>query len=214
MADEESQRIHGLSRRNMMRAGILGLGAAAAGVAAPLLTAGVAQALSNQTSWAVCDYCAGLWYFNLKQLPASYCANPHAYKVSYGEHYASTSFNYELLYPVDSGTNPQQDWRWCNKCDVLFYSVNQSFSICPAGGQHDSTGSYHYGLNYYTSYPNDEPQGGWRWCTYCQGLFVTASGVTSYCPALGYGHIAGDGSYDYGITWSGTLKNVPQTPSS
>jgi hypothetical protein len=204
MTHEESQSIHGLSRRNLIRAGVLGLGAASVGIASPLLAGSAAQALTYQPDWAYCTGCAQLWYWNAKNT-SGVCPYP-PYE---GYHLYSTSFNYELPYPVDSGTNPQQDWRFCNKCSVLFYSVNQSISVCAAGGKHDSSGSFHYGLNYYSSYPTDDPQGGWYWCGKCQALFVTAYGVGNYCPKTHAAHVTGAGSHNYGITWSGTMVWVP-----
>lgn len=43
-----------------------------------------------------------------------------------------------------SGTEAR--WRWCHKCQGLFYGPNAKQSHCPAGGTHDMTGSYDYSL--------------------------------------------------------------------
>lgn len=41
----------------------------------------------------------------------------------------------------------QQDrWRYCHKCQGLFYGPNQGQSHCPAGGQHDGAQSGNYVL--------------------------------------------------------------------
>jgi hypothetical protein len=40
----------------------------------------------------------------------------------------------------------QQGWRWCRKCQVLFFNGNGHFGICPCGGGHDPTGSGAYTL--------------------------------------------------------------------
>jgi hypothetical protein len=40
----------------------------------------------------------------------------------------------------------QHDWRWCNKCQGLFFGDNPG-SVCPADkAAHDSTGSGDYSL--------------------------------------------------------------------
>jgi hypothetical protein len=209
MTDEESPTTHGLSRRNAMRVGALGLGAAVVGIASPLLAAGSASALTNQPSWAYCQFCAGLWHYDAGDVSAhNDCPSPN----NFSTHSAVTSYNYELPYPVTAPGDPQPGWAWCWKCGVLFYSPNQSQSVCPSFGNHDASESYKYGLNYYSSFPNNNPQGGWYWCNDCQGLWVVASGVTSYCPKNGAsGHVIGNGSYDYGISWDGTFHPTPPT---
>lgn len=40
----------------------------------------------------------------------------------------------------------QTGWRWCHKCQSLFYGPHQGVSRCPAGGTHDQTGSGNYTL--------------------------------------------------------------------
>jgi hypothetical protein len=51
--------------------------------------------------------------------------------------------------PPKSGT--QDRWRWCHKCQSLFYGPDASQSRCPAGGPHDMTGSYNYSLPFTNS---------------------------------------------------------------
>lgn len=48
--------------------------------------------------------------------------------------------------PIVSGT--QVNWRWCDKCQSLFYGPHQSVSVCPKGGQHDGSKSFNYSLNW------------------------------------------------------------------
>jgi len=45
----------------------------------------------------------------------------------------------KALYPS------QSNWRWCNKCQGLFFGGNPN-PKCPAGGAHDKTGSGNYSL--------------------------------------------------------------------
>jgi hypothetical protein len=41
----------------------------------------------------------------------------------------------------------QDGWRWCHKCEGLFYGPRQALSVCPAGGAHDGSLSGNYSLN-------------------------------------------------------------------
>jgi hypothetical protein len=204
MPDDDSSMTHGLSRRNVMRIGALGLGAAVVGAASPLLSSGTASALTLQPSWAYCVYCAGLWYYQYDN-PDDNNTCPSPTNSHY--HSAFTSYNYEIPYPVTSPGNPQPNWAYCWKCGGLFYKANMADSYCPDGGNHSDSDTYSYGLNYYSSFSGDNPQGGWYWCNGCQGLWVVASGATNYCPKYGLnGHVLDDGSDTYGLTWSGEFN--------
>jgi len=47
----------------------------------------------------------------------------------------------------NQGSDPtvQHDWRWCDKCQGLFYA-GISLGVCPAGGSHRVGGSTDYAL--------------------------------------------------------------------
>lgn len=47
-----------------------------------------------------------------------------------------------------AGPGTQQSWRWCRKCQGLFYSTTKVGGVCPAGGSHDGTQSHNYNLGY------------------------------------------------------------------
>jgi hypothetical protein len=59
-----------------------------------------------------------------------------------GGHEHQPSSDYSLQ---DTGQS-QPDWRWCHKCQGLFYGANPSTGYCPSGGGHDFTGSDNYHL--------------------------------------------------------------------
>lgn len=54
-------------------------------------------------------------------------------------------------------------------------------------------------------------QSEWAWCSKCQGLFYGPHQAASACPKGGT-HIAGTGSYNYGVSYTGTY--VPSPPPS
>ena len=75
----------------------------------------------------------------------------------------------------------QDGWRWCKKCQALFFGGHQH-GVCPAGGAHDPSASGGYTLVWESPY--QEPQRNWRWCRKCEGLFHTGLGM-GVCPAGG-----------------------------
>jgi hypothetical protein len=90
----------------------------------------------------------------------------------------------------------QNSWRWCHKCQGLFFGGSQSVSRCPAGGTHENVGSGNYhianGLPASTNF-----QSNWRWCHKCQGIFVGGSQSVSRCPAGGTHENVGSGDYSF-----------------
>ncbi len=42
----------------------------------------------------------------------------------------------------------QSSWRWCHKCQGLFFAGNPTSGACPAGGGHDYAGSGDYSLSH------------------------------------------------------------------
>ena len=84
-----------------------------------------------------------------------------------GAHSQSGSGNYALVHNL-SGPERQSDWRWCSKCQGLWFSGTTG-SKCPSGGGHSQTGSGNYSLSH--NAPNIPEQSHWRWCNKCQGMF-------------------------------------------
>jgi len=101
----------------------------------------------------------------------------------------------------DFHANEQADWRWCHKCQGLFFGGNPG-SHCPKGGPHNSKGSGNYRLVQNTPGAHGQPK--WRWCHKCQGLFFGGN-PGSHCPAGGAHDAAGSGNYVL-------VQNVPQSP--
>lgn len=91
----------------------------------------------------------------------------------------------------DFAANEQSNWRWCNKCQGLFFGGNPG-SKCPAGGAHSKTGSGNYRSVQNT--PGAHGQANWRWCKKCQGMFFGGN-PGSKCPAGGAHIKTGSGNY-------------------
>jgi hypothetical protein len=208
MANLEPESTHGLSRRKLLKTGMIGLGVATVGIASPVLTE-TAQAITYQPHWGFCNYCAGLYNIDVANTAGSdnFCPNP-----TFGGHGGTVTYNY--LIPHDVGGNyPQPNWRWCTYCDALYYGGHESTSRCPNSQSnpywphHNRGVSFNYSLFYYSGPTGtNDPQLNWRWCGRCQGLFYDGSlprGASNICPAGSGGHTPGSGSYDYGLDWTG-----------
>ena len=61
----------------------------------------------------------------------------------------------------------QSNWRWCRKCQGLFFFGHSTNGACPQGLSHDVVGSG----NYVLSVDAGSGQPNWRWCSACEGLF-------------------------------------------
>jgi hypothetical protein len=88
----------------------------------------------------------------------------------------------------------QDNWRWCNKCQVLAYAGFPSLGACAAGGSHDHSGSGDYVLI------QDVPVGGneqdnWRWCNKCQALAFAGNPSPGPCADGGSHDHSGSGDY-------------------
>ena len=90
-----------------------------------------------------------------------------------------------------STMSPQDNWRWCYRCQGLFFAGNATFGVCPAGGTHSDSGSGNYTL----TQGSGSGQDNWRWCYQCQGLFFAGNATFGVCPAGGTHSDSGSGDY-------------------
>lgn len=93
-------------------------------------------------------------------------------------------------YQMESLAATQDNWRWCEKCQGLFFA-GIGLGVCPAGGAHVKTGSGNYALMHDSKLGYG--QGSWRWCKACQGLFH--AGPPGKCPAGGGHDKSASGEY-------------------
>jgi outer membrane protein OmpA-like peptidoglycan-associated protein len=60
-------------------------------------------------------------------------------------HDGSQSGNY-FLHRSDVDSSGQSGWRWCSRCQGLFFAGGGSLGVCPTGGAHSLQGSGDYAL--------------------------------------------------------------------
>jgi len=164
-------------------------------------------AYAAQDHWAWCNQCQGLWFTN-----NGTNGRCHGTTFGLGGHSSSGSGDYFLAFTPSGITTPQSGpisgtilqpkWKWCNKCQGLFFGGNASQGACPAGGTHDSTGSGDYYLldnpdGYGISYSGHQQL--WFWCQNCQGLWFGGNTTGGSCPSgnapLGQHVFSGSGNY-------------------
>jgi hypothetical protein len=147
--------------------------------------------MSSQPGWRWCQLCQGLFY---SQNPTQgFCpANGSAGHVS-GP--TAAVFRFDVL-EGDNIAGTQPGWRWCGKCQGMFYVENPG-SVCPAGLSHVDSGGAHYAFQTSDSVPGS--QGKWRYCGKCHGLYNSANLTQGVCPAKNNHESAGSGPY--GVPW-------------
>jgi hypothetical protein len=91
-----------------------------------------------QTGWSACSKCLGMHFSGFLQ--KGVCPKDQQ------QHEQTNSFEYVQLFNVDPVDHLQLEWRSCRKCQGLFFGPFGG--PCPAGGLHDATGSFNYGLRF------------------------------------------------------------------
>jgi hypothetical protein len=143
----------------------------------------------SQKGWRWCKKCEGMWFADGGEKRPGRCPAGQA-------HDTDGSGSYILTLNDDNAAG-QQGWRWCKKCEGLWFADGgeKRPGQCPAGGGHDTDGSGSYVL--VLDDDNAAGQQGWRWCKKCEGLWFADGGEKrpGKCPA-GETHTA-DGSGRY-----------------
>ncbi len=154
----------------------------------------------EQDNWSWCSSCGGLYYAGAPSVCPAANGGPHVHE--------QPSRNYGLRCdPTGPAPRAMQDgWRWCKKCSGLFLDMGRR--SCAAGGNHDSSDSGLYQLDYSPMPGPDvlglpDAQDNWRWCTNCSALHF-GSGASA-CPAGGSHDPTGSGNY-----WLTSLGMLPQ----
>ncbi len=102
-------------------------------------------------------------------------------------------------YGMDPLPTTQGGWRWCVRCEGMFFAAAGK-SVCPAGGAHEGSQSGHYHVMFNSTFPYG--QNGWRYCKKCQGSFYGGHPSKGHCPAGGAHD--GAGSFDYWMAFMPT----------
>jgi hypothetical protein len=163
----------GTGRRELLNyAGKFGL----IGAIFAFVPSGFAAASPNQNKWRLCVNCYSLFYDGYRNKGRCPIKSAH----SAGD--VDMSNSYVLTY--DSRGPGQPDWRFCNKCEALFFDGYPQKGVCAAGGGHVAAG-YNFTLRYDA---RAEGTGDWHFCKKCQVLYRSDSNK-GLCAAGGH-HVA------------------------
>jgi len=86
-----------------------------------------------------------------------------------------------VRYGTKQPTPVQEGWRFCRKCQAMFFDGYPGKGVCPAGGAHAAEG-FNFVL------PHDVAGGGqrdWRYCAKCYAMFFDGYPSKGVCPAGG-----------------------------
>jgi len=104
----------------------------------------------------------------------------------------------------DTWSGSQSDWRYCSKCKGLNFGAGAV--PCPAGGNHDNSGSQNYVLLHETASALGTDN--WRWCNKCYCLNL-ALGTSGACAAGGTHALGSSGNYRLALTvYTGPEENT------
>ncbi|QDQ09412.1 hypothetical protein [Streptomyces spectabilis] len=135
--------------------------------------------LPVQSDWRWCDKCQGLYFGGGRATSRCPAGDTHRAAAE------SRSGDYSLPMDAPAAADRQSGWRWCDRCQGMFFGPGVVNSHCPAGGAHADPGQS--GSSDYSPYHNaaQDPgrQSDWRWCDKCQGLFFGPGAPNSRCPA-------------------------------
>eukprot|EP01097_Dermamoeba_algensis_P000061 TRINITY_DN1015_c0_g4_i2.p1 TRINITY_DN1015_c0_g4~~TRINITY_DN1015_c0_g4_i2.p1 ORF type:complete len:573 (-),score=82.41 TRINITY_DN1015_c0_g4_i2:527-2206(-) len=121
-------------------------------------------------------------------------------KDSHGLHLSTEGpVKYTVSHSGSPGGSVQANWRWCNKCQHLWWAGEKN-GVCIKGGTHSMEGSGDYFLHHNENHVQDG-QEGWRYCHKCCVLFNSKRTTLSNCPAGGRHDPSHSGRY--------TIKKTP-----
>ena len=90
--------------------------------------------------------------------------------------------------PANAETGDQADWRFCNKCNGMFWNGTADKGRCPAGDGHIPQG-FLFSLHFDSNKAGNKIQYDWRFCSKCRTMFWDGNPNKGRC-AAGGGHLA------------------------
>ncbi|MFF3691483.1 hypothetical protein [Streptomyces sp. NPDC002187] len=132
------------------------------------------NAAAAQHLWMSCKRCGGLWFTG----NGTRGTCPAGDWLDGGHH--PVGLDHVLKTEEDSGAG-QRGWRWCSRCQGLYFESSRGNGFCPAypffhfpidGGRGVTSARYVVEDRGNLDRPG---YGGWRWCFKCEGLYDLAS---------------------------------------
>jgi hypothetical protein len=108
-----------------------------------------------ETTWCWCQSCQGLWYWDGSNYGSCPANNGGGHSRT-GSPWYTEIYNAQYFTAVGGFTTTQMGsrqvgWRWCDRCQVLFFGNGQNKGgACPKGGLHSSPAGYDYSVYFAT----------------------------------------------------------------
>jgi hypothetical protein len=135
------------------------------------LEVGVPEDVQNQTNWKLCSSCLALYYSGDSEAglcPAS------------GQHVPTPQLVFRVPHSsIKPGQFGQDDWRFCDKCNSLFWNGDGGNGVCARDRLAHEEAGFNFQVPYTTS-PVHQPDQFWRYCLKCASLFHQGAG--GICP--------------------------------
>jgi hypothetical protein len=149
-----------------------------------------------QGEWRICKHCYGLFFNGFPGKGACVANGVRGHEAQ------ADGFNFHLEWgDLVETADTQINWRYCDKCQQMFFDGFPVKGTCPADIGHSSTGvmggSGHRAYGYKFRLRHDAPgsagyQEGWRYCENCMVMFWDGWENKGRCPKPkgGFGHKA------------------------
>ena len=98
----------------------------------------------GQRGWRWCKNCEGLFFAGRKG-EYGFCS-AHSPEGKTGPHEISANSGEYTLVMDDPNHKGQKNWRWCSKCEGLFFAGHDKFGQCPMDGKAHLIGATDYSL--------------------------------------------------------------------
>jgi hypothetical protein len=154
---------------------------------------------AGQSDWFPCTKCLCLFFAGSRDSNLGLCA-------AGGAHEKWDNGNPNSNFVLSTSGAGQSGWKWCNKCQCLFFGDPIHDPNACVAHTHNDIGSGDYFLE-----TSGGGQSDWRYCSKCQGLFFagTPGSNLGVCPAGG--NHTDSGSADYFLS-PPALPTTPPTP--
>jgi hypothetical protein len=153
--------------------------------------------MAVQSNWRMCGLCMGI-FFN-GHPTKGVCPHHNGLPGLASQHLPDPSIRFQLTISTQKTPGFQDKWRWCRRCEGLFFHGNSSDGRCPAVGLgHDFIGSGSYQIQFAKT--KQVAIGGFGfgeivWCAKCEGMWVNFGSNFGTCSDGAEHSKQGSGSY-------------------
>jgi hypothetical protein len=154
------------------------------------------DSMAVQSNWRMCGLCMGIFFGG--HTTKGVCPFDNGLPGLANQHRPDPSIHFRLTISAQTTPGFQDKWRWCRRCEGLFFHGNSSDGRCPATGLgHDFTESGPYQIQFAKTKKVAVGVGLGEivWCAKCEGMWVNFDSNFGTCPGVGEHSKQGSGNY-------------------